>query len=143
MIRNFGRKKIMTVTVATCIIALGLLAVVAQENANAVKSVDVQISAQGSWSGFYVNQDSRIELTGTENTSLQLDRPSNATAWNIIVRIYETSPSNYTLVVRIVTLGGQMLDEDYTSTRGTSALATFTITPVFCLGYYYRCLSGS
>jgi hypothetical protein len=143
VVRKVGSKSIMTIIVAACIVAPFLIAEAAQAESNGMRSVVIQVSAQGNWSGFYVNQESRIEINGAGNTLIQLNRPSNATAWNIIVRIYETGPSNYTLIVRISTLSGQVLDEDYASTRGTSALATFTITPVFCLGYYYRCLSGN
>ena len=119
------------------------MAVVAQENANNTKVVEVQISAKGNWSGFYTNQNSRIDLNGSGNAMFYLSRPSNATIWNVIVRIYEIGLSNYTLTARIATIGGQVLDEDHASSRGTSALATFTVAPVFCSGNFYKCLSGS
>src|SRR6267378_2456020 len=121
------------IILAGCVLtALSLMAVVAQASANDTKAVRIQISATGNWSGFYVNQDSRINLNGSGTTQFQLTRPSNATVWNIIVRIYEIGRSNYTLIVRILRMDGQVLDEDFASTRGASALATFTITPVFC-----------
>ena len=129
---------------ACCVvITLSVMAVVAQENANNTKVVEVQISAKGNWSGFYTNQNSRVDLNGSGNAMFYLSRPSNATVWNVIVRIYEIGPSNYTLTARIATIGGQVLDEDYASSMGTSALATFTVAPVFCAGNFYKCLSGS
>jgi len=129
---------------ACCIvIALSVIAVVEQESANNTKAVEVQISGQGNWSGFYTNQNSRIDLNGSGNAMFYLSRPSNATIWNVIVRIYEIGLSNYTLTARIATIGGQVLDEDHASSRGTSALATFTVAPVFCSGNFYKCLSGS
>jgi hypothetical protein len=134
----------LAVFIACCIvIVLSVLAIVAQMNANNTRAVEVQITDQGNWSGFYINQDSRIRLNGSGNSVLYLNRPSNATVWNIVVRIYELGPSNTNLTVRISTLDGQILDEDIASSVGTSALATFTVTPVFCIGDYYRCLSGS
>ena len=129
---------------ACCIaVALSIMAVVAQENANNTKEVEVQISGQGNWSGFYTNQNLRVDLNGSRNAMFYLSRPSNATVWNVIVRIYEIGPSSYTLTARIATIGGQVLDEDYASSMGTSALATFTVAPVFCAGNFYKCLSGS
>jgi hypothetical protein len=123
--------------------ALSAIAIFSQMNADNTKTVELQVSGQGNWSGFYVNQDSRIDVNGSGNAVFYLNRPSNATVWNVIVRIYEIGPSNYTLTVRIATVGGQVLNEDYASSVGTSALATFTITPVFCIGNYYKCLSQS
>ena len=123
--------------------ALVILAVVAQVGAIGTRAVEVQITYPGKWSGFYINQHSLVNLNGSGNTELVLNRPSNATVWNIIVRIYEVGPPGITLTVRIATTNGQLLNEDFTSGVGTSALATYTVTPVFCLGDYYKCLSES
>jgi hypothetical protein len=135
--------RVFAIIFVCAVLILAFMTLVANANANDTRSIKIQVTADGQWSGFYINQDVRENWNGTGNTTLVLNRPNHATVWNIIVRVTDEYPSSSNLIVRIVSASGAVLDEDYTSTEGTSALATYTVTPPFCFGEYYKCLSES